>query len=202
MLLVLIVLASGAAASELVKVFPDASVSYVARAKMTGGPMPVNIEVHYRPGSDACPKAYRLDIAAILPDARERPSLIVVDRDGPEASWSGFPGYQTYSVHSGDASFPFNEQGIEFRLEGTEVVAGYSTRRFGIYGPTSNGERTGRIWLTKDDVPVRMVGSSRSGDVAEELRWDLIEIRDVSCRVFEPPEGYRRIQPTREPTPE
>ena len=80
---------------------------------------------------------------------------------------------------------------------GSEVIADYTTNRFSFSGAVDRGDTvSGHIWLTKENIPVRIVGTSKGRESTHEFQLEMgeIQIGVLRCSIFDIPNGYRPIR--------
>ena len=174
----------------------DATVPFSARIIMSGEVL-LKGTVRYTPASSDCPKSYRYDLAiSHLITGDEIAKVIWVYRNEPEISWIAWPGkgkYRTINYNQRQKILTFVDDEIfETSLVGSEVIAEFTTNRFSFSGAVDRGDAySGHIWLTEDNIPVRMVGTSKGRDFTHkfELEMGEIHIGVLSCSIFDIPNG-------------
>lgn len=79
---------------------------------------------------------------------------------------------------------------------GHETVNGIATTEYAIDETVPEGHAQGKLWLSRDDIPMKLVGSfiGKKGHV-QTVRWELSHVRigPQPAALFEAPHGYSRL---------
>lgn len=85
---------------------------------------------------------------------------------------------------------------IKMTRQGTEKVNGVSATKYGIESTDRGGGRfTGHIWMTDQNIPVRVAGGPEEEDPGRQIRIDYthIQVSKQDAGLFEVPSGYRPV---------
>lgn len=81
---------------------------------------------------------------------------------------------------------------------GRDTVNGVATTRYAIDRPVADGRAKGTLWLSRDGIPMRLVGTytAAKGKVST-IRWELsqVKIGPQPAALFEPPPGLSKLPP-------
>lgn len=79
---------------------------------------------------------------------------------------------------------------------GQETIGSLATTKYEIDETVPEGHATGTLWLSKEGIPMRLVGTftATKGKVST-VRWELsrVKIGSQSADLFEPPHGYSKL---------
>jgi len=85
---------------------------------------------------------------------------------------------------------------LKKHLVGHDIVNGIATTKYAIDETVPEGHATGTLWLSRDDIPMRLVGTftGRRGHVAT-VRWELSHVRigPQPAALFRVPAGYSHL---------
>lgn len=146
-------------------------------------------KVHSAPGKE------RMEM-----QAGEATTIVRMDK---KVMWTLLPAQKQYM------EFQFSEQGEKNRAQGDyrdcdvrqtdagkETVEGFETRKMAMeITCPGNEKRSGTVWLTKENIPIRME-SSRSGSKKDTVRVELknLKIGKQDPKLFEIPAGYAKME--------
>lgn len=191
---ILLVWAGGVVATGL----PSPTVDYQGMLRFETGRLAVAGPVHV---SGAKERRTLALVGARVP-AKEmimRPDLGVV--------WVADPTSRSYYL----ARLPADQRGAggllsasleEKMLLGRETVDGFATSHYRVrFAETAEGQLTGEIWVTAENIVLRLEGSVRKDGRSTPLRMTLSELRigPQPADAFEPPSGFRLV-PASHPT--
>ena len=81
---------------------------------------------------------------------------------------------------------------------GQETVNGIATTQYAVEEDTPEGRATGRLWLSRDGIPMRCSGKfeAKNGKVST-IHWELrhVKIGKQDEALFEVPRGYAKLPP-------
>ena len=81
---------------------------------------------------------------------------------------------------------------------GQETVNGITATKYAIDETVPEGHATGALWLSRDGIPMKLVGSfARQNGKVSTVRWELSHVRigPQPAALFEEPLGYSRLPP-------
>lgn len=122
---------------------------------------------------------------------------IIIWRRDKGLSWHLIPEQRMYmerrgSVDDQDPEGMMREGDVKVTKLGSETVNGMGATKYRIETTHEDGSRSvGHYWVTQDDVPVRMEGTSKN----QHFRIDYTNIKtgNQDPRLFEVPAGYQRM---------
>ena len=193
--LILLVLASGSARAETLE---RPRVEYHGQLLMEAGRLALSGPVHYTPkrerhslklhGSQVPPKIIILrhdERFALVMDPHTK-SYYRIPLSGEEVPF--------YGVLSGPL--------LEKTMVGSEDVNGIETNRYEVvFARTDGGQLVGDLWLTADNVVMRMVGTVRRQGHSVPFRMQLTELKvgKQPDDIFAPPKDFKLV-PASHPT--
>ena len=133
-------------------------------------------------------------------------SIMITKRD-KQASWVLMPEQKAYIVHRGNAGQDLARMMREGKVKLTklraEAVNGQPATKYQIdVTDKEGGFFDGFIWLTKENIPVRMDGLSRYQGMTNHLRIEHtnVKIGKQNAALFEIPSGYKLLETPPLPT--
>lgn len=122
---------------------------------------------------------------------------IMIRRRDKGVSWHLIPKRKMYMENLGgrgdqDPESMIREGNLKLTKLGSERVNGMPTTKYRIETVHKDGSRfVGHHWITKENIPVRMEGTSKG----QHFRFDYtnIKIGKQDHRLFEVPAGYQRL---------
>lgn len=90
----------------------------------------------------------------------------------------------------------FGRPAVKRHPIGQDSVNGIATTRYAIDESVPEGHAQGTLWLSRDGIPMKLVGTftSHKGKAAS-VRWELshVEVGPQPAALFEEPRGYSRL---------
>jgi hypothetical protein len=173
----------------------DAKVAYTADMTLEGDGLVMTGETRHTPGRDGRPGLDRLDLMV----QGMRQTIII--RPDHKVAWVILPdqgGYASYSLDNArELVGVMDDERVTLTPLGQETVAGLPATHYRFEGADGRGTPiAGEVWLTADDIVVRMTGQSveqgRTRNVVMQL--DNVRIGPVPDAAFEVPPGLRLLQ--------
>jgi hypothetical protein len=81
---------------------------------------------------------------------------------------------------------------------GHETVNGIATTKYTIDATVPEGHATGALWLSRDDIPMKLSGSfTRQNGKVSTVRWELshVKIGPQPASLFAEPRGFSKLPP-------
>lgn len=157
-------------------------IDYSAERTVLRGQRWQNMRVFYSPGKE------RMDLRGALAGGNS----IILRRDLGK-SWIVIPLLQAYAELPANIGADIDGllDNLKLTPDGQENIDGLNTARY-----RTGGGMQGYMWLTRNDIPVRIEGQARIDGVE---RLTKIEQRDIQIgpqdtALFEPPSGLQRIE--------
>jgi hypothetical protein len=119
----------------------------------------------------------------------------VILRKDRGVSWILMPEQRMYLEQSLEASGADRFRGgeLERQVLGEETVNGVRATKYRVHGVGADGESfDGFLWMTEDEIPVRVVAGQGGEQVRMEL--DQLDTGRIDPSRFEIPTGYRRFE--------
>lgn len=133
----------------------------------------------------------------------ERGEVATIIRMDRKLMWTLMPAQKQYMEHKFSEQPPEKRQKGDYREcdvkqteTGKETIDGFSTRKMTMEMSCPGDEKhTGTIWLTKENIPIRME-TSRAGSKKDAVRIELknLKIGKQDPKLFEVPAGYSKME--------
>jgi outer membrane lipoprotein-sorting protein len=133
----------------------------------------------------------------------ERGEAATIIRMDKKLMWTLLPAQKQYMEHRFSEQAPEKRQKGDYRdcdvkqsEIGRETIEGFATRKMTMEMSCPGDEKhTGTIWLTKENIPIRME-ASRAGSKKDAVRIELknLKIGKQDPKLFEIPAGYTKME--------
>ena len=171
--------------------FPYPKVDYSADMRMDMGKDPYGKRMIMTGRLYFSPKKVRREMTGL------GNKTIIIQRRDKGVNWHLMPSEKMYmESHSdpkkNDPERMMREGNVKFTKLGSERVNGMRTTKYKFEVVHKDGGRfDGYHWMTKDNIPVRMMSTSKGQQF--QIDYTNIKIGKQNPRLFEIPAGYRRM---------
>lgn len=178
------------AAAKLTDALPRPTSPYAGDVTLRAGEDAVRGRVH------GTPDRLRLDLTV-----QGRPTAVVLALDDDTAiTWTAdVPLVMAFDLDKGELPARYTDyETLTLEPDGDERVNGVDANRFRVAGRQADGaDFTGTLWMTAENVPVRLDGVARSPERGRTpIRADVtnLELGPQDAALFRPPEDASRVQ--------